>query len=68
VVDVSAAAIWAFVGLGVLFVGVLVLVALSVRSLYHSGRGLAEELAGLSEDVERATGEVPSGRDGGPPG
>lgn len=63
----SAAAIWAFVGLGVLFVGAFVFVALSVRSIYHSGRGLAEELAGLSEDIERATGEVSSGRDGGPP-
>ena len=63
----SAAAIWAFVGLGVLFVGALALVVGSVRSVYRRGRELAGELSRLSEDVEHATGSARSGSEVGRP-
>lgn len=63
----SAAAIWAFAGLGVLFAGALALVAASVRSVYRSGRALAGELNRLSEDVEQASGSRWSGGEGEPP-
>lgn len=61
----SAWAIWAFLALGLLFIGAVVLVVRSVMSLFRSGRTLAEELAGLSENVEQRLSAVSPDGDGG---
>lgn len=52
----STAAIVLWIVAGLLFIGAVTLVGLSVRAVWRKLGGLAREVGGLSSDVEHAVG------------
>ena len=52
----STAAVVLWIVAGLLFVGAVTLVGLSVRAVWRKLAGLAREMGGLSSDVEHAVG------------
>ena len=57
----STAAIVLWIVAGLLFVGAVTLVGLSVRAVWRKLAGLSREVGGLSTDVEQAVGSPSKG-------